>query len=74
MEHAGETPGCDEGQRRCLRDVRKPAGSLPDQSAGLRNPSVLQRCFRDMSVGAQHIYVDPRCQDEMGKGLLEVAP
>ena len=43
-------------------------------SAGLRNPSVLQRCFRDMCVGAQHIYVDPRCQDEMGKGLLGVAP
>jgi hypothetical protein len=39
-------------------------------SAGLRNPSTLQRCFRDMCVGAQHIYVDPRCQDEMGKGLL----
>jgi alkylation response protein AidB-like acyl-CoA dehydrogenase len=43
-------------------------------SSGLRNPSVLQRCFRDMCVGAQHIYVDPRCQDEMGKGLLGVTP
>jgi alkylation response protein AidB-like acyl-CoA dehydrogenase len=42
-------------------------------SQGLRNPSVLQRCFRDMCVGAQHLYVDPRCQDEMGKGLLGVA-
>jgi alkylation response protein AidB-like acyl-CoA dehydrogenase len=40
-------------------------------SQGLRNPSILQRCFRDMCVGAQHIYVDPRCWDEMGKGLLE---
>jgi alkylation response protein AidB-like acyl-CoA dehydrogenase len=39
-------------------------------SSGLRNPSVLQRCFRDMCVGAQHLYVDPRCHDEMGKGLL----
>jgi alkylation response protein AidB-like acyl-CoA dehydrogenase len=39
-------------------------------SAGFRNPSVLQRCFRDMCVGAQHIYVDPRCYDDMGKGLL----
>ena len=39
-------------------------------SSGLRNPSVLQRCFRDMCVGAQHIYVDPRCHDEMGKDLL----
>jgi indole-3-acetate monooxygenase len=43
---------------------------LTSGSAGLRNPSVLQRCFRDMCVGSQHIYVDPRCQDEMGKGLL----
>ena len=42
-------------------------------SAGLRNPSILQRCFRDMCVGAQHIYVDPRCHDEMGKGLLGVS-
>ncbi len=39
-------------------------------SSGLRNPSILQRCFRDMCVGAQHIYVDPRCHDEMGKDLL----
>ena len=43
-------------------------------SAGLRNPSVLQRCFRDMCVGTQHIYVDPRCYDEMGKGLLGISP
>jgi len=42
-------------------------------SSGLRNPSVLQRCFRDMCVGTQHIYVDPRTFDEMGKGLLGVA-
>ena len=42
-------------------------------SQGLRNPSILQRCFRDMCVGTQHIYVDPRCYDEMGKGLLGVA-
>lgn len=45
---------------------------LTSGSAGLRNPSTLQRCFRDMCVGSQHIYVDPRCQDEMGKGLLGV--
>jgi alkylation response protein AidB-like acyl-CoA dehydrogenase len=42
-------------------------------SAGLRNPSVLQRCFRDMCVGAQHIYVDPLYLEEMGKGLLGVS-
>ena len=42
-------------------------------SAGLRNPSILQRCFRDMCVGAQHIYVDPRTFDAVGKGLLSSA-
>ena len=41
-------------------------------SAGLRNPSILQRCFRDMCVGTQHLYVDPRTFDAMGKGLLGV--
>ena len=40
----------------------------------MRNPSVLQRCFRDMCVGTQHIFVDPRTFDEMGKGLLGVGP
>lgn len=43
---------------------------LVSGSDGLRNPSKLQRFFRDMCVGAQHIYVDPRCLDQMGKGLL----
>ena len=40
-------------------------------SAGLRNPSVLQRCFRDMCVGAQHIYVDPDSLAVAGPMLLE---
>ena len=52
----------------CMEAVRW--AYMTSGSAGLRNPSVLQRCFRDMTVGAQHIYVDPRCHDEMGKGLL----
>lgn len=52
----------------CLDAVRW--AYMTSGSAGLRNPSVLQRCFRDMCVGAQHIYVDPRCHDEMGKGFL----
>ena len=52
----------------CLDVVRW--AYMTSGSSGLRNPSVLQRCFRDMTVGAQHLYVDPRCQDEMGKGLL----
>jgi alkylation response protein AidB-like acyl-CoA dehydrogenase len=55
----------------CMEVVRW--AYMTSGSAGLRNPSILQRCFRDMCVGSQHIYVDPRCQDEMGKGLLGVA-
>ena len=55
----------------CMEVVRW--AYMTSGSAGLRNPSVLQRCFRDMCVGSQHIYVDPRCQDEMGKGLLGAA-
>lgn len=43
---------------------------LTSGSSGLRNPSILQRCFRDMTVGSQHLYVDPRCFDAMGKTLL----
>jgi hypothetical protein len=27
-------------------------------SYGLRNPSLAQRCFRDLFTGGQHIYVD----------------
>ena len=27
-------------------------------SGGLRNPSVIQRCFRDIHAGTQHLYVD----------------
>jgi alkylation response protein AidB-like acyl-CoA dehydrogenase len=29
-------------------------------SHGLRNPSILQRCFRDLYTGGQHLFVDPR--------------
>jgi hypothetical protein len=56
----------------CLDVVRW--AYMTSGSAGLRNPSLLQRCFRDMSVGAQHIYVDPLYLEEMGKGLLGVSP
>jgi hypothetical protein len=39
-------------------------------SQGLRNPSLIQRCFRDMFTGGLHVYVDRRTYDEFGKGLL----
>lgn len=45
-------------------------------SAGMRNPSRLQRCFRDMSVGAGHMVFDDRFYCEAAKPALgvEVSP
>ena len=42
-------------------------------SQGLRNPSLIQRCFRDMFTGGLHVYVDKRTYDDFGKGLLGVS-
>ena len=39
-------------------------------SDGLRNPSVLGRCFRDISAGTQHLFVDNNTLTDMGKLLL----
>ena len=36
-------------------------------SQGLRNPSLVQRCFRDLFTGALHIYVDPRSFEEWAR-------
>jgi alkylation response protein AidB-like acyl-CoA dehydrogenase len=41
-------------------------------SAGIRNPSVLQRCFRDMYVGAGHQVFDQRNYIEVAKATLEL--
>lgn len=45
-------------------------------SVGIRNPSVLQRCFRDMCVGAGHMVFDDRNYTELAKRIvgLETAP
>ena len=43
-------------------------------SQGLRNPSVVQRCFRDMMTGALHIFVDRKSYEEHAKNRLGVAP
>lgn len=43
-------------------------------SQGLRNPSKLQRCFRDMYTGGQHILVDRKSYEEIAKGQLGVEP
>jgi len=39
-------------------------------SQGLRNPSVVQGCFRDMFTGGQHLYVDRKSYEEVAKGHL----
>jgi alkylation response protein AidB-like acyl-CoA dehydrogenase len=41
-------------------------------SHGLRNPSLVQRCFRDMFTGGQHIYVDRKSYEEVAKGQLGI--
>ncbi len=43
-------------------------------SEGLRNPSRLQRCFRDMFVGASHLVFDERNYVELAKTRLGLDP
>ena len=43
-------------------------------SQGLRNPSIVQRCFRDMFTGGQHIFVDPKSYEDLAKGHLGIEP
>jgi alkylation response protein AidB-like acyl-CoA dehydrogenase len=42
-------------------------------SQGLRNPSIVQRCFRDMFTGGLHVFVDRRSYEEVAKESLGVA-
>jgi alkylation response protein AidB-like acyl-CoA dehydrogenase len=39
-------------------------------SQGLRNPSVVQRCFRDMLTGGLHLFVDRKSYEEHAKNVL----
>ncbi len=39
-------------------------------SAGLRNPSVVGRCFRDISAGTQHLFVDNNTLTGYAQALL----
>ena len=39
-------------------------------SHGLRNPSVVQRCFRDLFTGGQHLYVDRKSYEDVAKERL----
>lgn len=40
-------------------------------SQGLRNPSLVQRCFRDMFTGGLHVYVDRKSYEEVAKDRLD---
>ena len=51
----------------CTLFAYKSAGSQ-----GLRNPSAVQRCFRDIFTGGQHIFVDRRSYEEIAKGRTGV--
>ncbi len=43
-------------------------------SHGMRNPSRLQRCFRDIYVGCAHMVFDDRNYHELAKTYLDVEP
>jgi alkylation response protein AidB-like acyl-CoA dehydrogenase len=43
-------------------------------SIGIRNPCKLQRCFRDICVGAQHMVFDNRSYNELAKRNLGLEP
>jgi len=42
-------------------------------SDGLRNPSVLGRCFRDMHAGTQHLFVDNNTLTQTTLALLDAS-
>jgi indole-3-acetate monooxygenase len=43
-------------------------------SIGLRNGSVLQRCYRDLTAGEQHVFTDFNTYRDAGRLLLGVGP
>ena len=60
-----------------VRHIVKPAVQFAWEasgSAGIRNPSRLQRCFRDIQVGAGHQVFDDRAFRETAKPALGIDP
>lgn len=43
-------------------------------STGLRNGSILQRCYRDISAGEQHVFTDHNTYRDASLALLGIAP
>lgn len=57
--------------------VAKEAATFAYEAAGshgMRNPSVLQRCFRDIYVGAAHQVFDSRNFNELAKPFFGLEP
>lgn len=60
-----------------VKQVAKPAVTFAWESsgsAGMRNPSRLQRCFRDIYIGAGHQVFDDRGYREAAKAALGIEP
>ena len=60
-----------------VKSVCKPATVFAWEasgSSGMRNPSRLQRCFRDMQIGAGHQVFDDRGYCEFAKPALGLEP
>ena len=60
-----------------VKQVAKPAITFAWESsgsAGMRNPSRLQRCFRDIYIGAGHQVFDDRGYREAAKAALGIEP
>jgi len=43
-------------------------------SQGLRNPSLVQRCFRDLYTGGEHIFVDRKSYEDLAQQHLGIEP
>ena len=43
-------------------------------SSGLRSPSIVQRCFRDIHAGTQHLYVDNNTLTGYSEAMLAALP
>jgi len=57
----------------CARDVISFAFQQSG-STGLRNGSILQRCYRDISAGEQHVFTDHNTYRDASLALLGIAP
>ena len=84
IESGADDTTCSEAVRQSkahanyvVKQVAKPAVVFAWEasgSAGMRNPSRLQRCFRDICIGAGHQVFDDRNYREAAKAALGLEP